>query len=98
MEQAPGRTWRPMEKGAHDGAGFLTGLVTLWGIHTGGRLCLRTAPCGAVIHVAAVNGEVQPMDGLRMEEFVQDCLPWEGCWSWGRTPPLKQLQEQPVTN
>ena len=30
LEQAPGRTCGPMERGAHAGAGLLAGLVTLW--------------------------------------------------------------------
>jgi len=34
-EQAPGRTCVPVERGAHAGAGFLAGLVSLWGTHVG---------------------------------------------------------------
>jgi len=30
LEQAPGRTCRPVERGAHTGAGLLAGLVTPW--------------------------------------------------------------------
>jgi len=35
LEQAPGRTCRPVERGAHAGAGLLAGLLTLWGTHAG---------------------------------------------------------------
>jgi len=35
LEQAPARTCRPVERGAHAGAGLLTGLVMPWRIHTG---------------------------------------------------------------
>ena len=35
LEQAPGRTCGPIERGAHGGAGLLAGLVTPWGTHTG---------------------------------------------------------------
>jgi len=35
LEQAPGRTCEPMERGAHAGAGLLSGIVTLWGTHAG---------------------------------------------------------------
>jgi len=34
-EQAPARTCGRVERGAHAGAGLLTGLVTPWGTHTG---------------------------------------------------------------
>lgn len=36
LEQAPGRTYGLMETGAHTGAGFLTGLMSL---HCGGVEC-----------------------------------------------------------
>jgi len=35
LDQAPDRTYGPMERGAHTGAGLLAGLVTPWGTHTG---------------------------------------------------------------
>jgi len=35
LEQAPARTCRHMERGAHARAGLLAGLVTPWGTHTG---------------------------------------------------------------
>ncbi|GAB0186311.1 hypothetical protein GRJ2_001096400 [Grus japonensis] len=35
LEQAPGRTCGPMERGAHTRAGLLAGLVTPWGTHAG---------------------------------------------------------------
>jgi len=35
LEQTPGRTCGPMERGAHTGAGLLAGLVTPWGTHAG---------------------------------------------------------------
>jgi len=44
LEQASARTCRPMERGAHGGAGLLAGLVTLWGTHTGAACSWKTAP------------------------------------------------------
>ena len=35
LEQDPGRSCGPVERGAHAGAGFLAGLVTPWGTHAG---------------------------------------------------------------
>jgi len=35
LEQAPARTYGPVERGAHAGAGLLAGLVTPWGTHAG---------------------------------------------------------------
>ncbi|GAB0183028.1 AN1-type zinc finger protein 5-like [Grus japonensis] len=35
LEQAPGRTCGPVERGAHAGADLLAGLVTPWGTHAG---------------------------------------------------------------
>jgi len=35
LEQAPGRTCGPVERGTHTGAGLLAGLVTPWGTHAG---------------------------------------------------------------
>ncbi|GAB0187950.1 epimerase family protein SDR39U1 [Grus japonensis] len=35
LEQAPGRTCGPVERGAHARAGLLAGLVTPWGTHAG---------------------------------------------------------------
>ena len=35
LEQAPGRTCEPVERGAHARAGLLAGLVTPWGTHAG---------------------------------------------------------------
>jgi len=35
LEQAPGNTCGPVERGAHAGAGLLAGLVTPWGTHAG---------------------------------------------------------------
>ena len=46
LEQAPGRTCRPVERGAYAGAGLLAGLVTPWGTHIGAACSWRTAPCG----------------------------------------------------
>jgi len=33
LEQAPARTCRPVERGAHARAGLLAGLLTLWVTH-----------------------------------------------------------------
>jgi len=35
VEQAPGKICGPLERGPHTRAGFLAGLVTLWGTHAG---------------------------------------------------------------
>jgi len=35
LEQAPGRTCGPVQRGAHAGAGLVAGLVTPWGTHAG---------------------------------------------------------------
>lgn len=43
-------TCRPMERGAHAGGGFLVGLVSPWGTHTGAACPRRTALHGRVTH------------------------------------------------
>jgi len=78
LEQAPGRTCGPMERGAHDGADLLAGLVTLWGTHAG-AVCpegvhpMGRTPAGEVheglqtmgrTHVGGGCGELPPMGGI----------------------------------
>ena len=46
LEQAPARTCGPVERAAHTGAGFLAGLVSSQGTHTGAVCSWRTPPCG----------------------------------------------------
>uniref|UniRef100_A0A8C0FG96 Uncharacterized protein n=1 Tax=Bubo bubo TaxID=30461 RepID=A0A8C0FG96_BUBBB len=60
--QAPGRTHGPMERGAHTGAGFLAGLVTLWGTHTE-AINIRNAEKVSTINkaFAEVQKEVQQL-------------------------------------
>jgi len=67
LEQAPGRTYGPMGRGAHTGAGLLAGLVTLWGTHPG-AVCERLFSMGRT-HIGEVCGEPCDVGGTsRLEQ------------------------------
>ncbi|GAB0187278.1 hypothetical protein GRJ2_001193100 [Grus japonensis] len=83
LEQAPGRTCDPMERGAHTGAGLLAGLVTLWG-----PTLEQSVPEGLHLmeetHAGAVHEELQPV-GRTHIEVHGGLSPMGGtpCWSRG---------------
>jgi len=60
LEQAPGRTCGPVERGAHAGAGLLAGLVTLWGPTLEQPVPEGLHPVGGT-HAGAVCEELQPV-------------------------------------
>ncbi|PKU40823.1 hypothetical protein llap_8879 [Limosa lapponica baueri] len=62
LEQAPGRTCGPVERGTHAGADLLAGLVTPWK--------------GPMLEQLVKN--CSRWEGLMLEKFRKDCLPWEG--------------------
>lgn len=59
LKQASGRTCGPMEREAYTGTGFLAGLVTSWGTHTGAPVPQGLHPVEGT-HAGAVP-EVQPV-------------------------------------
>ncbi|KAK4811345.1 hypothetical protein QYF61_027574 [Mycteria americana] len=62
QEQTPGRTCGPW-RGAHAGAGFLAGPVTLLGHPHWSSLFLK---------------DCTRWQGPMLEQFLKDCIPWEG--------------------
>ncbi|OPJ76687.1 hypothetical protein AV530_015336 [Patagioenas fasciata monilis] len=58
LEQAPGRTCDPVEKGAYAGASFLAGLVTPWGTPHGNSPFLKDCNPMEKIHAGAVCEEL----------------------------------------
>ncbi|GAB0188839.1 hypothetical protein GRJ2_001349200 [Grus japonensis] len=63
LEQVPGRTCGPVERGAHARAGFA------------GRTC---DPVGdPTLEQFAPEG-LHPVEETMLEQFVKDCSPWEG--------------------
>ncbi|GAB0192340.1 L-threonine dehydratase catabolic TdcB-like [Grus japonensis] len=62
LEQAPGRTCGPVERGAHARAGLLAGLVD----PVGDPMLEQFAPEG-----------LHPMEETTLEQFMKDCSPWE---------------------
>jgi len=74
LEQAPGKTCGSVERGAHAGAGLLAGLVTPWG-----PVLEQSVPEG--LHAVEETMlehfmKNSPWEGLVVEWFVEDCLPW----------------------
>ncbi|RMC19252.1 hypothetical protein DUI87_03858 [Hirundo rustica rustica] len=63
LQQAPGRTCALMETGAHTGAYFLAGLVSLQG-----------DPCWSSMFLK----DCTTWKGHMLEEFVKNCSPREG--------------------
>jgi len=64
LEQASARTCRPVKRGAHAGAGLLTGLVTPWGTR--------------LLWSSLFLKDGTPWEGPTLEQFVKSCSPWEG--------------------
>ena len=84
MEQAPGRTCGPMERGAHAGAGLLSGLVTPWGPTLEQPVPERLHPAGRT-HAGAVCEELQPVEKTNIGEVRGGLSPVGGtpCWIRG---------------
>ncbi|KAJ7404996.1 hypothetical protein WISP_142411 [Willisornis vidua] len=74
LELGPVRTCRPMEKGAHTGAGLMAGLVTPRGTHTGALFLTDCAPRkGPTLEQFVKN--CSPWEALMLEKFMRNCLP-----------------------
>jgi len=101
LEQAPARTYGPMERGAHAGAGLLAGLVTPWGdLQTRGersphqsRFVGRACdPVGDPHWSSLFLKDYTLWKGPMLGQFVKSCSPWEGlnvgevC---GELPPVR---------
>ena len=78
LELAPGRTCGPVERGAHDRAGLLAGLVTPWGTPCWSSLLLKVCTLwkGPVQELLVKNCSLG--EGLTLEKSMEDCLLWEG--------------------
>jgi len=81
LKQAPAKTCRPVERGAHTGAGLLAGLVTLWGpmleqpvpegLHPVGRThagAVELAACGKHSHWRSLWRTVSRERDLTLEQ------------------------------
>lgn len=91
-------TFRPVERGAHAGVGFLEGPVTLWETHTGAGCAGSTAPCGRMTYIAAVCGKLIPLGWTHTGEVHGDLYPVGGTPHWDREKTPEQQQEQHVMN
>jgi len=78
LEQAPGRTCSPMERGVHAGAGLLAGLVTLWGPTLELSVPEGLHPMGRDPTPEQFLKNCSPLEELTLEKFVEDCLPQKG--------------------
>ncbi|GAB0208359.1 AN1-type zinc finger protein 5-like [Grus japonensis] len=74
LEQAPGRTCGPMERGAHAGAGLLAGLVTPWGTQHWSSLFLKDCTLWKGPTLEQFLKTCSPWEGLMLEKFMEDCL------------------------
>lgn len=61
MEQDPGKTHGPVERGARAGAGLPMGLVTSWGISA--RAVHEEQKPMKISHIEEVHGAMSPMGG-----------------------------------
>ncbi|GAB0196097.1 hypothetical protein GRJ2_002075000 [Grus japonensis] len=78
LEQAPGRTCSPMERGAHARAGVLTGLCDPVGDPRWSSLFLKDCTLWKGPTLEQFVKNCSPWEGLTLEKLVQDCLLWEG--------------------
>lgn len=62
--------------GSHTGPDFLAGFVNLRGTHSRAECSEGLYPVGGT-HTRTVHEELQPVEGLMLEHFVTDCIPWE---------------------
>ncbi|GAB0190583.1 hypothetical protein GRJ2_001523600 [Grus japonensis] len=82
LEQAPGRTCGPVERGTYSRAGLLAGVVTPWGTHVG-AVREELQPMGRT-HIGEVHGGLSPVRGTP-------------CWSRGTMRgvlPLRMKKRQ----
>jgi len=83
LEQGDARTFRPMERGAHAGAGLLAGLVTPWGPTLEQSASEGLHPVGRT-HAGAVRGELHPMGRTHAGEVCGELPPVRGTSRWSR--------------
>jgi len=74
LEQASARTCKPMERGAHTGAGLLAGLVT----PCCSSLCLKDFSPWERLMLEQFVKNCSPWEGPTLEQFMENCLPWVG--------------------
>jgi len=94
MEQAPARTCRPVERGAHAGAGLLAGLVTPWGPTLKQPVPEGLHPVEGT-HTGAVREELQPVGRTHFGEVCGELSPVRGTSTLGqgksvRSPPPEE--------
>jgi len=77
LDQAPARTCRPVERGAHAGAGLLAGLVTPWGPTLEQPVPEGLHPMGRT-HAGAVGEELQPVGRTHVGEVCGELSPMRG--------------------
>ncbi|GAB0187139.1 zinc finger and BTB domain-containing protein 5 [Grus japonensis] len=78
LEQAPGWTCGPVERGAHARAGLLAGLVTSWGTPRWSSLLLKVCTPWERPMLEQFVKDCSPWERLTLGKFVKDCLLWEG--------------------
>jgi len=85
LEQAPSRTCRPMERGAHARAGLLARLVTPWGPTLEQPVPEGLHPMGRT-QAGAVSEELQPVGRSHIGEVCGELSAMRGtsCWSRDR--------------
>jgi len=85
LEQAPGRTCGPRERGPQARAGLLAGLVTSRGIHAGAACSCRIAPLVRT-HTGVCREDLQPMGRIHVGKFCGELSPMRetSCWSGER--------------
>jgi len=83
LEQVPGRTCRPVERGAHAGAGLLAGLVTPWGRTLEQPVPEGLHPVGRT-HARAACEELQPVGRTDVGEVCGELPPVRGTSWWSR--------------
>ena len=77
LEQAPGRTCGPMERGAHAGASFAGRTCDPAGDPRWSSLCLKGCTPWEEPTLENFMKNCTPWERLMLEKFVENCLLWE---------------------
>lgn len=90
-EDCAGRSYVPVERKAHTGAGLLPGPVSSWGTHTGaGCTCLEDGPTKGTWS-GRIPEALQPVRITGVEKVHEGLAPAGGTPGWGRRGKLRGM-------
>ena len=90
LEQVPGRTCGPMERGAHARAGLVAWLMTLWGTTLEQPIPEGLHPVGRT-HAGALPEELQPVGSTHVGEVCGKLSPVRGTFMLEQEKSVRSL-------